>query len=362
RVYQAGGIAWLHGINLYGPAFPSPVPAPGMPFASSGLQFTYPPIAAVLFSLFAVLPWATVMIMMTMVSLAALNSTTALTAFTLRRPAGYGLAAATIALASDPVRQTITLGQVNLLLMALVAADCLVPRPCWPRGLLVGLAAAIKLTPGVFLLYFLARRDWRAAAVSAFSFVTVSLFGFVLAPRDSLSYWGSAVFDPARVGALEFSSNQSLRGAVHRLGLPPVDEVVVWLGLVAVVLVTAWIAMRCTDRLVTMIVAATAGLLCSPVSWSHHWVWAVPGLMVWWIRSGNKHLLWTAGAVFLVGPQWLLPWKDGREFGWNWWQHLVGDSYVLIGLAFLVWAATTTAPAGRSRAEAVGENVVLLSR
>lgn len=45
----------------------------------------------------------------------------------------------------------------------LVAADCLTCQPRWPRGLLVGIAAAIKLTPAAFVLFFLLRRDYRAA-------------------------------------------------------------------------------------------------------------------------------------------------------------------------------------------------------
>ena len=63
------------------------------------------------------------------------------------------------ALFLEPVRNTLNYGQVNVALMALVAADCLAAAPRWPRGALVGLAAAVKLTPAAFVLFFLLRRD-----------------------------------------------------------------------------------------------------------------------------------------------------------------------------------------------------------
>jgi len=53
--------------------------------------------------------------------------------------------------------------------MALVALDCLVAKPKWPRGMLIGVAAAIKLTPAVFVLFFLLRRDYRSAVTAAVS-------------------------------------------------------------------------------------------------------------------------------------------------------------------------------------------------
>jgi alpha-1,2-mannosyltransferase len=93
------------------------------------------------------------------------------------------------ALLLEPIRSTLTYGQINALLMALVAFDCLTRAPRWPRGILVGIAAAVKLTPAVFLLFFLLRRDLRSAARAGLSFAACTGAGFALAPHDSLRYW-----------------------------------------------------------------------------------------------------------------------------------------------------------------------------
>ncbi|GAA0593460.1 glycosyltransferase 87 family protein [Kutzneria viridogrisea] len=340
QVYRAGGWSWIHGVELYGPGFPSPVPGPHVPDIDSPLPFTYPPVAAVVFAPLAWASWPVSIVVITLAGLLALSGSTLLIARELGRPAACGLLAATLGLLTGPVRETLMLGQVNLLLMALVLVDCLLPVRRWPRGLLVGLAAAIKLTPAVFVLYFLARKDWRAALTSVGSFLVATLVGWLAAPEDSLRYWTATLFDSTRIGRPEYSANQSLRGALHRLGLPDLVETSLWIGLIAAVLVAAWIAMRKVDRLTALLVAAAVALLCSPVSWSHHWVWVLPALMIGWYRGGNRWALGLVTAVFLIGPQWMLPTFYGREFAWSWWQHLLGDSFVLVGLGFIAWAAT----------------------
>jgi alpha-1,2-mannosyltransferase len=114
----------------------------------------------------------------------------------------------------EPVRNTISYGQVNVLLTALVAADCLVPGGRWPRGALVGLAAAVKLTPAAFVLFFLLRRDYRAASTAALSFGVAAAAGFALAWRDSVRYWTSVVFQSGRPGNPAYAANQSLEAVL----------------------------------------------------------------------------------------------------------------------------------------------------
>ena len=112
----------------------------------------------------------------------------------------------------------------------MVAADCLLPRTPWPRGMLIGIAAAIKLTPLVFVLFFLPQRQWRTSSIAIGSFLAASLLGFFVAPIDSREYWLHAALDPSRIGRIGYAGNQSLRGALHRLGLPVSLELVLWLG------------------------------------------------------------------------------------------------------------------------------------
>jgi alpha-1,2-mannosyltransferase len=229
----------------------------------------------------------------------------------------------------EPARGGLDLGQVNMILLGLVAADCLLPRTPWPRGTFVGLAAAIKLTPAIFVLFFLCRRRWRPALTAVAAFAACGAIGWVLAPGQSRQFWFAAVLDPQRVGGLAYSANQSLRGLLFRLGAP--DAVWPVLAL-AVLVVTVFVVPRLRDDLTASVAVAAAGLLISPVSWSHHWVWIAPALV---LLHGRVRV--AVAAVFAVGPHWLLPTAGDRELTWTWWQHLLGNTYVWLALAFLGW-------------------------
>ena len=170
----------------------------------------------------------------------------------------------------EPVRNTLNYGQVNVALMALVAADCLVVAPRWPRGALVGIAAAVKLTPAVFVLFFLLRRDWRAAGRAAVSFCACAGIGFVLAWHDSVEYWTSVIFQASRPGSPAYAANQSIQGVLARAGLDPHSPAgaVTWLVLSAVVVALACLGMRrafaASADAWALSLNAFAGLLISP--------------------------------------------------------------------------------------------------
>ncbi|GHH28309.1 glycosyltransferase 87 family protein [Lentzea cavernae] len=308
RVYLAGGRAWLAGTDLYTTHFRGP----------SGLPFTYPPFAAMVFSGLTALPVAAAALLFTAVGIGLFTAAA-------RTWAGFGLIA--LCLLLEPLRVSLDLGQINLVLLGLVAADCLLPRTFWPRGTLVGLAAAIKLTPAIFVLFFLCRGRWRPALTAVATFVVCA----VLAPGQAQQFWLHAMLDPERVGGLAYSANQSLRGLLFRLGAPEF----VWLvAAVAVLGLTVVVLPRLRDDLTALVATAAAGLLISPVSWSHHWVWIAPALA---LLNGRVRV--AVVVVFAVGPHWLLPTAGDRELGWTWWQHVVGNTYVWLGLAFLGWCA-----------------------
>jgi len=257
------------------------------------------------------------------------------------------------ALLLEPVRSTLTYGQINALLMALVSFDCLTRAPRWPRGIGVGIAAALKLTPGVFVLFFLLRRDPRSAARAGLSFAACTCVGFALAPHDSLRYWTHLAYQPARIGAIAYAANQSLLGTLARLGLSHPARTWLWLGLCLVVATLAVTGMRRAIRnnqvTYALSLNAAAGLLISPISWSHHWVWAAPALLTCLSTTNPGHrrppaLAGLALLTFAIAPHWLLPSGGGQELHWSWWQQAVGDSYVLIGLAILTLAAITNLP------------------
>lgn len=347
-VYRLGSAALLHGEALYGT----------LPPTGDGqfLLFTYPPFAAILLAPLAVLPYWAACLTLTLLTLGVLAVVlvTALRALGARcdwpRVAVLLLAAEVL----EPVLRTLYAGQLDLLLLALVVLDVLVDDPRLPRGLLIGLAAAIKLTPAVFLLYFLFRRDTRAAVTAVVTFLATTALGFLLAGADSVRYWTSALWDTGRVGEPTYAGDQSLLGLLARAGVPPEARTAWWLPLVAVVLVlTAWgvrRALAAGERVIALGLNAVGGLLVSPISWTHHWVWAVVVLLGWaelarrTRRRGFAVLAGTGAVLFVAGPQWWWPRGGEAERHWNFVQQLTGNGYVLFGLAVLLTAVLVRFP------------------
>jgi alpha-1,2-mannosyltransferase len=346
-VYRIGGQVWLRGGSLY-----SHLPATR---AGLRLPFTYPPIAAVLLVPLALLPMAAAGAVLTLITIAALAGVLRLVLVRLAgshagtvRTLGWLLPAA---LFLEPVRSTLAFGQVNVLLMALVVADCLAASPRWPRGALVGLAAAVKLTPAAFVLFFLLRRDYRAAGTAGLSFGLATAAGFALDWRDSVRYWTEVVFQASRVGHLCYAANQSLLGVLARAGLSPQSAAgtAAWIALSAVaVALAAWgmrRALAARQDVLALGLNALAALLISPISWSHHWVWCAP-LLVTLAVTGTRQRApqaLTAAAcgllVFASSPQWWFPRGANRELRWGPWEQVLGSSYVVFAVAVLALAA-----------------------
>ncbi|WIX99533.1 glycosyltransferase 87 family protein [Amycolatopsis mongoliensis] len=347
-VYRLGSAALLHGEALYGT----------LPPTGDGqlLLFTYPPFAAIVLAPLAVLPYWAACLVVTVGTLGLLAGVlvTVLRALGARcdwRRVGVLLLAAEVL---EPVLRTVYAGQLDLLLLALVVLDVLVDTPRWPRGLLIGLAAAIKLTPAIFLLYFLLRRDTRAAVTAVVTFLGATALGFLLAGADSLRYWTSALWDTGRVGEPTYAGDQSLLGLLARAGVPAGARTAWWLPLVAVVLVLTALGVRralaAGEKTVALGVNAVGGLLVSPISWTHHWVWAVVVLLGWAElarrarRRGFAAVAGVGAALFVAGPQWWWPRGGEVERDWSFLQQLTGNGYVLFGLAVLVTAVLVRFP------------------
>ncbi len=365
QVYRNGARVWLDDGELYGPM---------PPVAGIGLPFTYPPLAALFFAPLALMPLPVAEVLVLVTSLASLAVTLRVVLARIRpelsRVTAWTIVIGAVALLQtfEPLRQTFGFGQINLVLMAAITLDCLVRKPFWPRGMLIGIAVSVKLIPGGYLLYFLLRKDWKAAGALVVSAIGAVGLGFLLFPSDSAEYWFHTLADTGRIGPPYFAGNQSIKGMVFRLGVADSVATLLWitLSLVAVVLAAVWMR-RLIDTgasVAALMVNAAVVLLVSPVSWSHHWVWIAPALVVtadaiargrsagparergtWNTRS--PLFLGSVGAMsvmFLIGPQWLLPHSEDKELGWAWWQQLIGSSYVLATLAVFVVAVATYHP------------------
>src|SRR5215469_2560425 len=366
-VYRIGSRAWLSGLHLYG----------RLPATMSGarLPFTYPPLAAIVLVPLSVVPVAVASTALTLASagLLALVLRACLRSLDQTGERADGWAVWWLlppALFLEPIRNTLDYGQVNIVLMALVAVDCLAPSTRWPRGSLVGLAAAIKLTPAAFVLYFLLRRDWRSAGTAAASFVVATGAGFLLAWHDSVQYWTRTVFDASRVGGLPYAANQSVVGVLTRLGLSHPALAGVWLVAAVAVVIAAWLGMRrsfaASQDCLALSLNGFAALLISPISWSHQWVWCVPALIAlaaFGLRHRARGALAAAAAgivIFAAGPQWWFPRGHLRELDWSAWQQIVGSAYVGFAAIILVIAAVgisgLVVPAARARTPRLAES------
>lgn len=352
-VYRLGVRQWLDGGDLYGT-----LPAT---HGGASLPFIYPPFGALALSPIALVPWSTASVVNFGLAVAALGVTIYLCTQRLlptgnRRDALLvsGLALP-LALWLEPVRETLGFGQINLILMALIAADCLIDEPRWPRGALTGIAAAIKLTPAVFVLYFLLRRDIRTTMVTIVSAALATAAGFAVMPRESVRYWFGGFAGAAGISGVPYATNQTVKAALARLALPPLVESGLWLLVAAAVLAAAvagiWWALRGGNAVLAMVVTGVAGLLLSPTSWSHHWVWIVPALLAMVAESVHRRSVgWLVAtvltaSVFVVGAHNSLPRGAGRELSWSPGERLLGDSYVLLALALLiVWAVPAVRP------------------
>lgn len=365
-VYRIGAQIWQQGQGLYADG--------SMPFTSDGvwLPFTYPPFAALTFVPLGAMPLLVAGVLMSVVSIAL----TVLVVHLFLRLLAVGadhnrwwlsLTVGSAVLWLNPYWMTLGFGQINIILMAMVAADVFVigqgraARLEPARGVLVGLASAIKLTPLVFIVLFAAQRRWRAAATSCVTFVGAAVLGWIWLPTDTYAYWTHTLFHTGRIGDPAGRINQNLNAFWIRL-LPgsPTAQTVAWVvSALAVTALAAAALFACrprtasgplrrsgrVDAMLATCVVAVWGLLVSPTSWAHHWVWSVPVILAATVvvaRSPSRAvriaygLLAVAGVViFTAGPYQFLP-LSGT---WEPIDHILGNLYSAWGVCalLLIW-------------------------
>lgn len=333
RVYRDIAASWMGGADLYDARV-----------TEVGLPFTYPPFAAVLFAPLAAIPLP---IAITLWSIACLVCVYAVVWWSYQESPVAPLAffAVTGALmASAPVWDTVAFGQVNLFILALACADFLRTRNRF-RGVLVGVAASIKITPVFLLLLPLLRRDWTTIARAIGTIALIAVTVGVLFPQESLAYFGSILWDTSRPGSMEYVANQSLTGLLSRTDH---YSTIVWLALCAVVVTCAIVIATGSSgrsRVVSLLTVAIAGLLVSPISWSHHWVWICLGpaaAVFLWRHQFRAEAIATVLLTTVIGfwkPYTLLyaTWEpEDQPLRWL----LESNLYTWAALAWLVSLAT----------------------
>jgi alpha-1,2-mannosyltransferase len=329
------------------------------------LPFTYPPFAALLFA-----PWQRAFVSVglvqsvwTMGNLAALIGVLVLSVRlvkpSLDRVATWRLALALSlpAVLLNPVLITIGFGQVNLFVTFLVMWDLLSDRRIgkrqMPLGVATGLAAAVKLTPLLFVPYLVMTRRWRGAATSVVTFAACELVSFTVSPASSKAYWTKAIFQPGRAGDLTIVNNQNLWGVLDRFthGLLP-DAVMLPLLLLAAAagLCLAAQAHRRSSPLLGVLICAVTCLVVSPISWVHHMVWVVPAIL--WLALAPDRPRWgrplaaATAVLFWSAPVWWVPYKNTSDLHLDPLQLVVGNSFFFAMLLFLAGATVLVARRG----------------
>jgi alpha-1,2-mannosyltransferase len=179
--------------------------------------------------------------------------------------------------------------------------------------------------------------------------------GFLISFGDAKEYWTHALLDPGRVGRLTYASNQAIRGTLARFGLEDGAQIGVWVALALLVVAVVWWLASQVGEIEAFFVVAIGGLLISPVSWWHHWVWIAPALVLLARPALRRHWAsWAIVAVFAVGPHWLFPRDNDVERDWAWWQQVVGNLYVFVGIAVLVTLAVRIVRDRRRAASTAG--------
>jgi len=404
-VYRSGGLIVRHVRPVFDPRVAAPLYDWGG-YGSLGLKFTYTPFAAIVFAVVSFIPWSVLPKLSMGVNIAALVAALwcIFGGLGYRGRPGVRLGATLLAAAAvfwtEPVVRTLYLGQVNLVLMALICWDLCQPdtkASRWWKGAGVGIAAGIKLVPLVFIPYLLFARKFRQAAMASAGFAFTVLVGFLIQGADSSKWWfGGLFFQGGRTGFTGWEGNQSLRGLLTRFAGSVTGAQTMWIIAAVLIGVTGVACAAILDRaghpVAGLLAAALTGLLLSPISWDHHWVWTAPAVAVaghyavrawrsariralaWWVLAGAilavygawPGSLWGEPAdlgAFSLGILWQPPntnpatyYQDGDqpwfvEYHWHGLQLVTGNAYILGGLAlFVVIIAATMRVAGRARA------------
>jgi alpha-1,2-mannosyltransferase len=325
-VYRSGGLIVRHVRPLYNPHLAAPL-YDWVGYGKLHLPFTYTPFAAITFAVISFVPWWLSQQLSVAVDILALLTALWLTLGGLgyRRDnirLGATMLAAAATFWTEPVLRTIYLGQVNLVLMALIIWDLCQPdtgKSRWWKGFGTGIAAGIKLVPLIFIPYLLLARKFRQAAMACAGFAFTVLLGFAILPSDSGKWWFGGLFvQGGRTGFTGWAGNQSLDGLITRLAGSVNDAKPAYIVAAVLVGAAGVTGAALLDRkgypVPGLLMAALTGLLVSPISWDHHWVWIAPGALVaahyavQAVKRNDKKAAWALGILAVGIVAWFGAW------------------------------------------------------
>jgi alpha-1,2-mannosyltransferase len=225
-------------------------------------------------------------------------------------------------------------------------------RRRWWKGAVTGVAAGIKLVPLIFVPYLLVTRRFREAVATLCGFAATVAVGFAVLPHDSSQWWLHGMFlsDGNRTGFMGWAGNQSLRAIITRFAGSVAAGQDPWIVAAVVALAAGMTAAYLLDRagypVPALLATALTGLLISPVSWDHHWVWIALAIPVTWhyALAAARRAKTAGGARWTARRLWAL--IAGMVFVFAAWPDAIWESAQTLGnlsLGFL-WAQANTNP------------------
>ncbi|MFE6551516.1 bifunctional glycosyltransferase 87/phosphatase PAP2 family protein [Streptomyces sp. NPDC057746] len=205
---------------------------------------------------------------------------------------------------SLPVRNTLYLGQTSIIPVLLVLLGCFAVRGERTSGVLIGLGAALQPTVLLFapLLWFTGRR--RAAASTAGTFAVCTALAWAAMPHDSYTYWVHHLAGTGLGGKADDHANQSLHGALLRLGLSGPLEIGLFfvLGTAVAVLGLRRAIRYAHDGQLLLAVAVTGcvAVAVSPTSWQHQLLWVLLAVVGRVGTRASDRYVWPVAVVLLM--------------------------------------------------------------
>ncbi|HET6213620.1 MAG TPA: glycosyltransferase 87 family protein [Micromonosporaceae bacterium] len=281
-------------------------------FPPTGAPFTYPPFAGLLLSPLAPLNLDVVMVSWMVATVVGVVTLAVLLAKVpglpdVLPPALRAPAVALLLFLSSPIGSNLRFGQISFFVVLAVLVDCLRIVPPRYAGVATGIAAAVKLTPLIFIPYFWISGQRRAAVAATGTFAVCTGLAWAILPGDSARFWGTELFDVDGMGFIAIGGNQSLNGAMLRLHHPDAARTAVLatvgVAIVVLALIRAARAWRNNQPLAAAVMVGAAGLVFSPVSWTHHQLWLVFAALV----PVSRRRSWNLGWAALVSAIMILP-------------------------------------------------------
>jgi alpha-1,2-mannosyltransferase len=302
QIYTNSARAWANGGSLYDYRDPT-----------FNLSATYPPIGPLLFTSLTPLTADGREVLFTAINLLALFGCAWSVAGLARVDptkrfewSSWAFSAATVTI---PVWLTLRQGQINIILWLLVLVDLDAMRRSsrW-SGIGIGIATAIKLVPGLFILWLAASKRWRPMALAIGALSAATALGWALAPADSTTYWTDLLWESDRVGSVGDGRNNSVLGVIARILEPGSLRSGVWVLMLVAVLGVALVrslrASRENDFLAVAAIVGCASAVASPISWTHHLGFLLVALVAFWIQATTNRakILCLVAWLVLVDP------------------------------------------------------------